>query len=118
MVELIESKYHEANKMLLRLRREVTEKLDSSSSNASSQSASTTLYHRGSNVSNGSSGDDESSLHSLMVDINALSRKIADLDPLIAPLYAAKKQFWSVQKKKEKKQKKNQKSKIIVSLFI
>jgi hypothetical protein len=31
-----------------------------------------------------------------MVDINALSRKIADLDPLIAPLYAAKKQFWTV----------------------
>lgn len=103
MAELIESKYHEANKMLLRLRREVTEKLDASGASTAASTGST-LHHRGNNsVSNSANADDESSLHSLMVDINALSRKIADLDPLIAPLYAAKKQFWSVRKKNKKK---------------
>jgi hypothetical protein len=96
MAEVIEAKYHEANKMLLRLRREVTEKLDSSASSASGAAGLTsTLHHRGSGAVSAMS-DEESSLNSLMVDINALSRKIADLDPLIAPLYAAKKQFWTV----------------------
>jgi hypothetical protein len=95
MAELIESKYHEANKMLLRLRREVTEKLDSSSTSVASTAS--TLHHRGAgSIPSTNMSDEETSLNSLMVDINALSRKIADLDPLIAPLYAAKKQFWTV----------------------
>lgn len=87
----IEGKYHEANKMLLRLRREVTEKLEPATSTTHAS-----LHHRGGGGNSSNGASDEESLHSLMVDINALSRKIADLDPLIAPLYAAKKQFWTV----------------------
>jgi hypothetical protein len=92
--DAIDTKYHEANKLLLRLRREVTEKLDPSTS--SLQTHNTSLHHRGGGGGGGGLTSDEEALHSLMVDINALSRKIADLDPLIAPLYAAKKQFWTV----------------------
>lgn len=37
----------------------------------------------------------QTNLNQLMVDVNVLSRKIAELDPLISQLYSAKKQFWS-----------------------
>ena len=37
----------------------------------------------------------KATLNALMVDINTLSRKISELDPLIAQLYSTKKQFWT-----------------------
>lgn len=75
----IDEKYKDANRMLLRLRSQIAEKLEPQ------RSLSETLHNRESS---------ETSLNNLMIEINVLSRKIDELNPLIAQLYATKKQFW------------------------
>ena len=80
----IDVKFKEANRLLVKLRSQIAEKLEPSQPRYMSE----TLHNRESSL------EREASLNTLMIEINVLSRKIEELNPLVAQLYSSKKQFW------------------------